>query len=204
MNINFPSEWGLAAFVLLLGWAAFQTYHELRVRHDELSLPRIDMFYDENDLSCTKWGMTRDPTGTLSLLPHNLFRVGVKNLGNNTIENIKVFLEKIEPPVIRAEPMLLRLSYDKPKEFLLSQAGCNIDPQASVYVDVIEKIIAERYHGKFLVAFASRFGFLSTILEGRYILHLVAQGRDVQPCRKQFIIDIDEDGTPFFQEAINS
>lgn len=165
----------------------------------ETMISKLELVFDPDEYkSCTMSWWTRNEQ-TEELGTTTLFRVGVRNLGTSTIEDVYVSIEKLSPQEIRFGPMplgvmnLIGIPDDKQRPYMFT---LHPGPGPSQFVDVVYKSNIDDgiYLGYALATVYNRIN-----VGQRYTVTLVARGRNVQPCERQFSIDIDTNGDLLFE-----
>lgn len=195
--------------VLLI--AAFIAYHELR--QEKLSVesrlsPKLAILFGPGSPFEYTW-RTGSGEGAVDF---RLFRIGVKNLGNETIDRVQVDLEAIkvfrDPEDInvvailvpmasfsRSLPVPLHVMHDNPPPGQPFQRQFSLDSDEVQYIDVVQK--ATPFN---LIKVCHIVpGVPGSLFSGAYVLTILAHGRNVQSYRKNFVVDADDEGRLLFR-----
>jgi len=153
------------------------------IRLRERITPKFEIIFDPNCPSCV-W----EPEPGVRWI-----RIGLRNMGIESIDAVVVSLAELRPnpAQVLQLPTALRVKDDR------SEDGQPIILHPSEDEHVHIDVVAQRWDrdGMFQINFAPR-GVPSHILPGSYVGTIVAQGRDVPPCRRQFILEPQHHG-PF-------
>jgi hypothetical protein len=171
-------DFRLSALVGLFVFATLMGAH-LYSLHRRLS-PKIDLVLGDFP-SCVH-------TFTIDGRLHTLLRVGLVNKGGETISNVSVSLETISPQGSTFTPIKLLFMHQRsPHEEHRLHPG----DSPTLFVDVVQ----DGYTGSppsrvFTLPFAVA-GVPNVIKPGPYKLTLLAEGDNVQPCRKHYSVSWD-------------
>jgi hypothetical protein len=180
-NWEFFALLGFFIFTILIGYHIFSLQKQLS--------PKLDMVFD-NSPSCIHIYKVNDNTSTL-------YRIGLINLGGKTIENIKVSLEQLEPQNITFGPVKLLFMNQR-----LVNEEFNLHPglKPALFVDVIQDgYINDPPEQVFILRYAID-NVPCVIKPGSYRLNLLAEGKDVPPCRKSFWVILAGEKIKFAQD----
>ncbi len=125
-----------------------------------------------------------------------LYRIGVVGLSASQLENVNVYLESIEPPVLPCLPAHLHImndnlpigSHERYKESFEINSG---DPPKFIDVVIIpnpEAPDSKRFEIQHIV------NHLAGLVAGTYRLTILVTAKSGQPDRAKFLIVPDEDG----------
>jgi hypothetical protein len=114
-----------------------------------------------------------------------LLRIEVKNKSTRTVRNVQVKLERLTPSKLICLPAALHMMNDNNPPY---KAHFDLDAKAPMYMDVATDCESqiEIHH---IVT-----GVETLIPDGQYQLLLVARGQDVPACKKELILDRDDQG----------
>jgi hypothetical protein len=168
-----PTWLSLVAIALCWLPAPFLAWRRERLAVSALEqklAPRLEMrFLDDTRTYCD---LRDEPTG-----PYRLFRVGIKNVGGTSVDDVEVKLQHIEPPVWTYEsPSLTAMHYEQGP----------LNPGAERFFDVVDQLA----HGVVRLLPAPGQEIPST----SHTLTLEAYGRNVAPCSGVFVVDFTPSG----------
>ncbi len=133
---------------------------------------------------------------------YKVFRICVVNLSEtDTIEDVRVSLEKIEPHRPGIVPVYLHLMHDN---VLPYREQFDLHAGGQQYIDVVYKQENPGPGGDDIVIYCAPSGIRNCIPKARYTLTIKAEGRNVPPCTRQFIVDVSEDGRLLFEPETGS
>lgn len=172
---------GFIIFATLIGSNIFSLRRQLS--------PRLNLVFGDFP-SCIQHIKNNDHTSTL-------FRVGLINQGGRTIENVRVSLEQLEPQGIPFGPIKLLFMHQRQldKEFRLHPGT-----EPGLFVDVIRDGFINDPRERILVLRYAVSGVSNIIKLGNYRLTLLAEGQDVEPCRKSFLVSWNGERIDFAEE----
>lgn len=132
-----------------------------------------------------------------------LFRVVVINTSvATTIEGVKLCLPHFEPQGHRLGEPWMRLLQDNTADGHVSSSGIPVNPSGRLFVNVVQKRLTNDPKDEIVLCYANP-SLPRAIPAGRYTLTLRAEGSNVPPCPKQFVVDVDENGGLVFYPATN-
>lgn len=183
-----------AVIVLILAVSAFLSYHELRLRMaslEERLKPQIDLIFGTTHPFLEDFVLNR-------VTPGRMFRVGVKNIGGESVDRVIVELQEIQPntdPPL-SPPLPLRQMHDHSKHEKSYAEGFPLAPGQTGYVDVLfkpfDQDVASICH---IVQ-----GIPSRLSRGTYTLTIGAYAQENIPaCRKRVRVSVpNEPGENLF------
>jgi len=181
------ANWELSALIGFIIFAASIGYRIFSLQR-HLS-PRLKLVFGDFP-SCIQRRRINDHTLTL-------FRVGLINQGGRTIENVQVSLERLEPQSIPFGPIKLWFMHQRqPGEEFSLHPGT----EPSLFVDVIEDVFVNDPPKRVFNLRYAVSGVPNAIEPGNYRLILLAEGQDVQPCRKAFLVTWNGEHVNFVEE----
>lgn len=182
-------QWIILAFVGLLVFVILVFLHIYSLEK-QLS-PKLDLVFGDYSSCCHKF--------TSDTLCFILFRVGLINLGGKTVDDIRVSLESLEPQGITFGPIKLLFMNQRGsgEEFKLHPGE-----KPTLFVDVIQDCLIDEPSGmqRILALQYAVSNVPNSIEHGNYRLTLLAEGKDVPPCRKSFLVTWDGEKTGFTEE----
>ena len=186
-----PSSWFPYALGLGLGWACLCTYHELRKETkglEEKLQPQLDILFGDQ-YPYVESISYRQEDG--SRTTGKIYRVGVTNRGKETVGRVGVELERTEPPVPVPSHVALHIMHDNPEiEGGLYRREFPLDPGRPVYIDLVQK---DSKSGDILICHTI-YGISRAIPAGQYAFTVLVYGHNSAPSRREFSIEVQEDG----------
>jgi hypothetical protein len=163
--------------------------------HRQLT-PRLELVFDSFP-SCRHDFLFQGRAATL-------FRVGLINHGGKTIENVRVSLEYIEPQGITFVPVRLRFMHERRPD---EEFGLHPGKIPSLFVDVITDVRSgestESIQQRIFILQYAVDGIPNVLQPDKYRLTLLAEGRDVQPDRKSFLVSWDGEQMGFQESGVS-
>ena len=132
-----------------------------------------------------------------------LFRVCAFNWSKSTtLEGVRLICEQMEPGPTDGHgrsqtclPVPLRVMHDRSERLSRSQEGVTLHPEERCYFDVVASLIVPGVQPLLVVAVED---LAISLIAGRSVLTLALYAKNVQSERKEFVVDVDEDGDLLF------
>lgn len=112
------------------------------------------------------------------------FRVGVTNQSTQTVEDVKVELASIDPPVIGHLPLMLSIMHGTAQPLTVHPA-----PEPTYFADVVLKL--DKQVAMHIMSAAKTPRTQGGIPPGRYRLGIRVTGRNTPAVTKHYIADVD-------------
>lgn len=143
-----------------------------------------------------------------------LYRVGIRHDGHATVDNVSVDLESMKPHSLRVPLRLHQMNDNRP--IGQSEQDFSLDADQTKHIDVVLKqddddeqptrdrvLLYLRARGipSRLSIFHIVPGVSQDIPVERHEIVIFAHGRDAKPVRRNFIIDVDDNGALQFASA---
>lgn len=129
--------------------------------------------------------------------PYVLHRVGVRNAGPNTVDDVRLMLVDFQPQGAPFLPIPLRFMHDDSPDGRISQRGVTLHPGEIRHVDVVR--LAEFGPGSEEIEIRYAVpGAPNLIPRGRYTFTVMVAGRNVEPDTRRFIVSVDHENMLHF------
>jgi len=165
--------------------------------------PKLRMFFSRDDPSCEQIMPLKE--GAI----RRLFRVGIENKGDTTVEGVQVKLETIDPPDFQLSqrlPAQLHRMHDNPSGGQLSdwETEFHVRPEDVEHIDVVEKCEREHSDSSNVIRFWLKPLGLYPIPCKRYTISLAAHAHNSMECTGKFVVDVNEKGQLSFEPSFGA
>ena len=118
------------------------------------------------------------------------YRVGIKNAGETTIDDIGV---EIDMEQIAFRPVPLHLMHDNPGEGQPYQRTFDLNPGETKYIDVLARYEGEGRTNDEIILLYAVSGIPNLIPPDRHELTIAAHGRNIPRCTRSFLVYVNEE-----------